>query len=64
MTRALAAFAALVLSSAPLLAEPIPSASPEEVGLSSARLGRIRPALRALLRSRRDERVDTSFPAK
>ena len=47
MTRALAAFAALVLSPAPLLAEPIPSASPEEVGLSSARLGRIRPALRA-----------------
>jgi CubicO group peptidase (beta-lactamase class C family) len=46
VTRALAALA-LVLWSAPLYAEAIPTAPPEEVGLSSARVARIRQALRA-----------------
>jgi CubicO group peptidase (beta-lactamase class C family) len=45
--RALATLAALVLTTPPLFAEAVPSAPPEEVGLSSARLARIRQVLRA-----------------
>ena len=47
MTRASAVFAALYLLAPALHAEAIPSAAPEEVGLSSARLARIRQVLRA-----------------
>ncbi len=47
MTRALAAFAALYLSCPAVFAQAIPSAPPEEVGLSSLRLARIRQVLRA-----------------
>ena len=46
MTRASAVFAALYLLCPALHAQGIPSASPEEVGLSSARLARIRQVLR------------------
>jgi len=47
VTRASAVFATLVLSSPALFAQAIPSAAPEEVGLSSARLARVRQVLRA-----------------
>jgi CubicO group peptidase (beta-lactamase class C family) len=47
LIRAFAIFASLSLWCPALHAQGIPSAPPEEVGLSSARLGRIRQALRA-----------------
>jgi len=47
LTRALAAFAALSLLCPTVLAQALPSAPPEEVGLSPARLSRIRQAVRA-----------------
>jgi CubicO group peptidase (beta-lactamase class C family) len=46
VTRASAVFATLVLSSPVLFAQAVPSVAPEDVGLSSARLARIRQVLR------------------
>ena len=47
MTRVRAPFVALFLSCPPLLAQTLSPAQPEETGLSSARLGRLRASLRA-----------------
>ncbi len=53
VTRSLAAFAAVYLLCPRVLGDAIPSAPPEEVGLSSTRLARIHQMLRAEIESKR-----------
>src|SRR5215470_16416006 len=53
VTRALTALGALCLLAFPIHAQALPTASPEEVGLSSARLGRLGEAMRAEVEAKR-----------
>ncbi|HYV66932.1 MAG TPA: serine hydrolase domain-containing protein [Myxococcales bacterium] len=53
VTRALTALGALCLHAFPVHAQALPTASPEEVGLSSARLGRLGEAMRAEVEAKR-----------